>query len=96
MIRKFIKFVAEKIDEVKSLFWREVRCEECGALLFHEYVVWGRILVKCYKCNHFNFVSFRTTKNGLHRVIEEEAAGYNPKNDTFLQTVLESNNQDVH
>lgn len=87
------RFISETIEKVKALFWREVRCEECGALLQHEYIVWGRTLTKCYKCNHFNFVVYRTPFNRLVKIVKEDQAYYNPNNDQFLQTALSENTE---
>lgn len=62
--------------------WREIRCtgdrngKTCRALLCMEYVFTGRLMLKCPKCNHINTIRFRTPKNLLKPLIEQDKAEY--------------------
>jgi len=35
-----------------------IRCEECGSIICKESVEIGEIEIKCYRCNHFNYLNY--------------------------------------
>lgn len=36
----------------------EIRCKECGALLCKEHIEIGDVEIKCYHCNHLNYIQY--------------------------------------
>ncbi len=38
----------------------EIKCENCGTLLFKENVEIGEIEVKCYRCNFMNYLNYQS------------------------------------
>lgn len=56
----------------KSLFWREARCENCGALIQQENILLGWTRTKCYKCNHINLVMYFVPFKMVLRVYNQE------------------------
>lgn len=51
--------------EYKDKAFRELRCETCRALLALEYVVLGRLSIKCPRCKQVNIFNFRSAKSVL-------------------------------
>jgi|GEM_PF-6499467 len=49
------------IEEVKK-FYRELRCKNCRRLLAQEYLLDGRIEIKCGACNSINSFDFKHLK----------------------------------
>lgn len=44
--------------------YREVRCPNCRAFLCDEYIRYGRIRLKCFKCGKIIIVEFRMQGRG--------------------------------
>lgn len=42
--------------------YRELRCNNCRALLALEYIFIGRLSIKCPKCNTFNDIDQKSAK----------------------------------
>ena len=38
----------------------EIKCENCGTLLFKEAVEIGEIEIKCYRCNYMNYLNYQS------------------------------------
>lgn len=71
--------------EVNSEFWKEVRCEKCRRLICYEYVFAGRIMYKCPHCNHVAKIDYRTPKNLIVKLIEQDAQNYNPNEEIIVK-----------
>ena len=35
-----------------------IRCEECGSIICKENIEIGEVEIKCYRCNHFNYINY--------------------------------------
>lgn len=93
MLRTFLQYADAQLDKIKSIFWREMRCENCGNILGREYVNWGRLELRCGDCGHYNIIMFRSKWVELKRAFEQERGGYDTSRDELVQVLLDRNKQ---
>lgn len=55
---------------VDKKYWKEVRCTRCRALLGLEYIYNGRLMIKCYKCNEVNEITYKTSRASMKELQE--------------------------
>jgi len=56
--------------------YRELRCPECGALWFEEYIYVGRIRVKCRRCKTVYEINYKSSKRLVEKVQENDRINY--------------------
>lgn len=71
--------------ELNNKFWKEVRCSDCRRLLAYEYIFNGRLFIKCPHCNELNKIEYKTPKNLIVKLIEEDKNTYNPDKEVIIK-----------
>lgn len=70
--------------ELNKEFWKEVRCGNCRRLLAYEYIFNGRLFIKCPHCNEINKIEYKTPKNLIVKIMEEDEKTYNPDQEVII------------
>lgn len=70
--------------KVNNEYYKEIRCSKCRKLLAHENIYAGRILIKCYHCNTFNKIVYRTPAKLINKIIAQDEKSFNPDEEIII------------